>query len=187
LRVGDIPEDQSETTSPPDYVDQDHDTEGAEPGARPDTASSVIRKKRELILEKFSRNFDVDLVRQKRSPATFSTPDDKVRVACTISRQYEDSSSPYWFRYDDRWRMFIKEAAQGYFVLGCTDLDVAFVVPAIEMEKILSQLNTTDQYRERESYWHIFIREQGTGQYGIVLSKSGGFLDLSRFAMNLLN
>ncbi|MBK9214968.1 MAG: DUF262 domain-containing protein [Chloracidobacterium sp.] len=70
-------------------------------------------------------------------------------------------------------------------ILGCTDLDIAFVVPATEMEGILPELNTTDQYRERENYWHIFMREEDSGQYGIVLSKTGGFFNLNRFAMSL--
>ncbi len=136
-------------------------------------------------MHRLSVKENADFIRQNRSPATFAADGRDLKLACTISSPYEDASYPYWFRYDVRWRSFITSAKEGYLILGCTDLDIAFVIPASEMEKIIPQLNTTDQFRNRESYWHIFIREPNPGQFGIVLPKTGNLFDLTPFVLKL--
>jgi hypothetical protein len=140
------------------------------------TETKLVDKKRDDILNEFARLHKIKLVRKSR--ATYWTSDRRFRVACTISKRYEEPKNPYWFGYDHKWRDFVKASEQGFFVLGCMDLKLAFAIPADVMETKLPELNTTDN--ERGMWWHIVIREL-KGQCIMVCAKTGHHLDLTPY------
>lgn len=145
------------------------------------TETALVDKKRDDILNEFARKHVVKLVRKSR--ATYWTADRAFRVACTISKRYEDPKDPYWFGYDHKWREFITSSYEGFFILGGMDLNLAFAIPASVMEAKLNDLNTTDN--TRGMWWHIVLRQQEDGKYFIVCSKTGNHLDLTPYLFNL--
>lgn len=146
-------------------------------------AISSVDQKRQIILDTFSRQIGHKLT--KKSRATYASADGGVHVACTISGRYDNTSYPYWFRYDKRWRDFILSSAEGFLILGCTDLDVAFAIPASAIELIIEKLNTTENYRQRESYWHIFLRRTTNERYVIVVPRGDEDFDLAPFEVHV--
>lgn len=143
------------------------------------TETKLVDKKRDDILNEFARLHKIKLVRKSR--ATYWTSDRNFRVACTISKRYEEPKNPYWFGYDHKWRDFVRVSEQGFFVLGCMDLKLAFAIPADVMETKLPELNTTDN--ERGMWWHIVIREL-EGRYIMVCAKTGHHLELTPYVFN---
>jgi hypothetical protein len=144
-----------------------------------------VDEKRKLVLKAFAQSNGVEL--SKKTRATYSSIDGSVNLACTISAHYDDSSYPYWFRYDQRWRDFVTSSPRGFLILGCMDLDKAFSIPASVMEEVLPKMNTTDGYRDRESYWHVFIKVIDGGKYAIHLSKTREHLDLTPYQFRVQN
>ena len=144
------------------------------------TDTGLVDQKREEILNEFSRQHGVKLVRKSR--ATYWTADRTFRVACTISKRYEEPKDPYWFAFGHKWREFIKASDQGYFVLGCMDLNIAFAIPSSIMEAKLPDLNATDN--ERGHWWHIVIRQLDNKQYVITSSRTGNHLDLTPYVIH---
>jgi hypothetical protein len=65
----------------------------------------------------------------KKSGALYWTTDKQLRVAIGVSSHYESRSWPYWYAYHPQWDAFLKDGTTGFYVLGCTDLDVAFAIP----------------------------------------------------------
>ncbi|MBK7392723.1 MAG: DUF262 domain-containing protein [Chloracidobacterium sp.] len=138
-----------------------------------------VDQKRNSILAAFGKKIGKEF--QKKSRATYATSDETLKIACTISARYEEASYPYWFRYDKRWREFVSSAPDGFLILGCMDLDIAFAIPASAIEEFLPKMNTTDNYRDRESYWHVFVRILEGERYSIYLSKTQEDFDITPY------
>ena len=144
------------------------------------TETGLIDKKRDEILAEVSRIHGIKLIRKSR--ATYWTAGREFRVACTVSKRYEQPKDPYWFGYDHKWREFITASEVGFLVLGCMDLDFAFVIPSTVMEEKLTDLGTTDN--ARGMWWHIVLRQNDNGKYLMVCSKTGKHLDLTPYVVN---
>lgn len=144
------------------------------------TDSALVQTKRETIIAVVGSVIGVKLV--KRSRAMYWDAGHEARIICTISKRYDRSDSQrYWYAYHPKWNEFLSEGKSGYFVLGCMDLEIAFIIPVAEMGKHLNDFNATA--KEDAMYWHIVIAERSKGKYGLVLPKVGGYLDLTPFAI----
>ena len=103
----------------------------------PQRTMDMLRRR---IVSSLAERDGISLIAHKR--AQFWTPDHGVRAACAVSKRY-DRGSKYWYAYHPQWDQFLEAANIGYFVLGCLDKEVAYVLPHAEISGQLSNLNTT--------------------------------------------
>lgn len=162
-----------------------------QPGAEDDNEGSsweftdptLMQEKREQIINAFSRNHGVKLIR--RSRALYWNSEHSFRTVCTVSKRYtKNANIPYWYAYHPQWDEFLSESKDSFFVLGCMDLPVAFAIPLNILRQHLSELNTTTR-ADGTSYWHIKILEQQAGVYTLQMPKSGNHIRLSPFSFEL--
>jgi hypothetical protein len=121
----------------------------------------------------------------KKSRAVYWDSAHTFRAVCTISKRYDRKGSvPYWYAYHPAWDAFLGEVQEGYFVLGCMDLEQAFALPVSTLRQQLSYLNTTTK-PDGTIYWHIKIIEPSPGKFALQLPKTGKSLPLELFAFTL--
>ena len=120
------------------------------------TDFALLDSKRAKIVDAVANRIGAKLI--KKSRALFWDAAHERRVACSVSKRYTKRSSyPYWYAYHPEWDEFLKGGFDSYFVLGCMDLDVAFVIPLKTISAYLSKLNTTTT--DKKTYWHIHLVE----------------------------
>jgi hypothetical protein len=92
--------------------------------AREFTPSEAIQGIRERIVAALARHLECSFV--KKSRALYWDPSRRQRMVCTESKRYANQSLvKYWYASHLQWHAFLQEGESGFFVLGCTDLDVA--------------------------------------------------------------
>jgi hypothetical protein len=140
----------------------------------------VIEALRQRIIIALIKQEGIPLI--KKSQALYWSPDDNrdLRAACTISKHYERTED-YWYAYHPDWDKFLKEARKGYYVLGCVDLNTAFVVPREWIQARLSDLYIST--KGKNSYWHIVLARNGSEM--ILKTRFGTDQPVSQFAINI--
>ena len=147
------------------------------------TDSTLIQTKRETIIEAIGKKTSVKFVKKTR--AMYWDASHEIRLVCTISKRYEKSDNQrYWYAYHPQWNEFLSAGKMGDFVLGCMDLDIAFVIPIKKMQKHLDNFNTTMKEESNIMYWHIVIAERSKGKYELVLPKISDLLNLEPFVLH---
>ena len=147
------------------------------------TNPALMQDKRNQIMNAFAKRHGEKLIR--RSIALYWNSDHNFRTACTVSKRYtRNASVPYWYAYHPRWDDFLGEAEEGFFILGCMDLSIAFAIPVDVIRQHLDELNTTTK-EDGNSYWHIKILEPQSKTYTLQMPKSGNHLSLSQYAFDL--
>jgi hypothetical protein len=106
------------------------------------TPSEVIQGIRERIVAALAHHLECSFV--KKSRALYWDPSRRQRMVCTVSKRYANQSLvKYWYAYHLQWHAFLQEGENGFFVLGCTDLDVAFSLPVAIIREHLEEFHTT--------------------------------------------
>jgi hypothetical protein len=147
------------------------------------TDPSLVQDKRIQIISAFAKQHGQKLIR--RSRALYWSADHSFRTACTVSKRYtRHGSVPYWYAYHPQWDDFLGEAEQGFFILGCMDLSIAFAIPVHVIRQHLEELNTTTR-EDGTSYWHVKILEPQQGAYTLQMPRSGRHVSLSDYAFDL--
>ncbi len=144
----------------------------------PPRKMDMLRKR---IISSLAEREGINLIAHKR--AQFWTPDHDVRAACTISKRYEGNSN-YWYAYHPMWDEFLDAADIGYFVLGCLDKDVAYVLPHTEISGQLSNLNKTSR-QDGRTYWHIHLEDDREIGMSLILRGDGRRQSIAKFEMRL--
>lgn len=114
--------------------------------------------------------------------ASFEDAAKKLRVICTISKKYERGDGGYWYAVHPRNIEFLKDASDGYLILGCMGLDVAYALPLKFVEGLLDELNKTE--KEDHYYWHMIVQLDGDKRV-LNLSKVGKKIDLAPYAFEV--
>lgn len=84
-----------------------------------------------------------------------------------------------------QWHTFLQEGEHGFFVHGCTDLDVAFTLPVAVISDHLAEFHTTEKQDGAGHYYHIKIIETGAEKYSLQLPRSGQTLGLAPYLIQL--
>ncbi|UCI28427.1 pentapeptide repeat-containing protein [Mesorhizobium sp. B2-8-5] len=124
---------------------------------------ALIQKRREIVTAMSSRLGDTLI---QTSQAMYQNADGKKRIACTISKRY-DGRTPYWYAYHPKWDDFLRDASDGYFVLGCLDLKIAFSIPRLVVNRLLIDLHASKT--KTSQYWHVHIGEPAEGEYVLII------------------
>jgi hypothetical protein len=147
------------------------------------TDSTTIQVKRDQIVAAFAGKHHKKLIRTSR--AVYWDADHSFRVVCTVSKRYSRRpSETYWYAYRQTWDRFLRDGKVGHFVLGGTDLQLAFAIPVHVLGDHLEELNTTER-EDGTSYWHINIVERKPRSFALHLPKSGKQLDLAEYTFPL--
>ena len=145
------------------------------------TPTQTVDALRRRILSTLAERDSISLIAHKR--ALFWTPDHDVRAACTISKRY-DGYENYWYAYHPQWDDFLDEANVGYFILGCLNKEVAYVLPHAEITRHLSDLNTTTK-SDGKTYWHVKLKDDERSGMELILPGDNSRKPISRFALKL--
>ena len=145
------------------------------------TDPQLLNAKREVAIEAFAALRGTNLL--KRSRTFFWSHDRQLRVCCTVSKRYEGDYQPYWYAYHPKWDTFLAEG-EGYLILCCMDLDVAFAIPQTWFAQNKDNLNSTEKPEDR-LYWHIPLTTMADGSLAINLSKIGQKYRLDPYKFSL--
>lgn len=107
-------------------------------------------------IARIEKALDISLVKQSR--ASFSSPDDSVRVLCAISR-FHERVKRYWFAFHPHQGDFLAAAGQSYVAFGCGAAKTLFLIPYDDFKPWLASFNKTE--RPDRFYWHVKIRHSG--------------------------
>jgi hypothetical protein len=148
------------------------------------TLSAVIQGIREKIVAALGHQLECSFV--KKSRTLYWDPTRRQRVVCTVSKRYANQGpAKYWYGYHLQWHAFLLEGERGFFVLGCTDLDVAFMLPVDTLSEHLEEFYTTEQKDGSVRYYHIQIVDVGAEKYALQLPHSGRTLVLDPYLIRL--
>lgn len=152
------------------------------------TDSKLLEQKRIDIIDALGKREQVTLI--KNSQAKYWDSTHKVRSVITISKKYEKGASSqyehgYWYAYHPNWNTFLQSGDRSYFVLGCMDLNIAFVIPQKLIETNLEHFNITPKKEKRDMIWHISTRKTNDGQYLILLPKKHDTLSINEYILEL--
>jgi hypothetical protein len=170
---------------------QDVEEVGADPPVDPDgkrppsekTAPSDLAEARKRIIRSADLQIGDSLITKTR--ATYWSADHRLRIACTISKRYENQGAmKYWYAYHPSWDEFLSEGTDSWLALGCVDLDVMFLIPRNVIYELLPHLNATSKPND-DSYWHLKIAESKPGVYFLKVPFPGTDLDLTTFQTKL--
>lgn len=127
-------------------------------GAQEKTPSEIIEQVRQSALSAVSAALGVRLQRESR--AMYKSVDGSVRIACSVSKVFDNGG--LWYAFHPAWNEFLKDGTSGYFVLGVVSRPLAFLIPRELLVSELGNLWTTTK-KDGKMYWHIVIRPRDNG------------------------
>jgi hypothetical protein len=141
-------------------VDIDSDVEPEEIGETTRTPSRPV-KFHEACVDRISTHLAEPLVKQGR--CTYTNADQKTRVLCIISREYQRSGAiRYWYAFHPSQQKFLNEGVNSFVALGCGSAQHIVLFPSEEFQKHLPKMRTTES--RGRYYWHVEIFRQD-GRY----------------------
>ena len=142
------------------------------------TPREILDSVRNRIIAAISKKEKATLIAHKR--VQYGSSDKKVRVVCPVSKQYNGEG--YWFAYHPRYNIFLQEAKQGYFALGCIGQNFGYAIPHSVMIKLLNSMNVTP--RGEKTYWHVHLDPNGKNGFDLSL-KRGEKFNLDNYKINI--
>lgn len=143
------------------------------------TSPQELNAMRERIVAALGKRFGSSLVRRRQ--ALYETADTKRRASISISKKYNREYQPYWYAFHPSWEEFLDGGVEAVHVLGCMDLDQAFVIPLNILKDFLPKLNQT--VRDGKAYWHVVITTIEGGALALYSSRTGERVPLAPFAI----
>ena len=148
---------------------------------RQHTSRKAIDNLRERIISSLSEREKISLIAHKRTQ--YWTPDHNIRVVCSISKRYSGTCN-YWYAYHTKWHKLLGAGEIGYFILGCLDKNIAYVIPHAEVSEQLSDLNTTTP-PHKDKYWHIQLEDNQEEGMLLILQGKNKRKSMTDFKMRL--
>lgn len=147
------------------------------------TPSDIIQTVRERIVTSISLAHSTRYLRKSR--ALYWDPNRSHRIVCTVSKRYTNQGNmKYWYAYHPQWSDFLREGVQSFFVLGCTDIEIAFVLPENVVRSHLAEFHVTER-SDGSRYYHIKIIENARGGYFLQLPRASDDLSLAPFEIKV--
>jgi hypothetical protein len=117
---------------------------------------------------------------QRRRYSLYSDVADEIHAVVAISKPYKESDT-YWFAYhEEPQRRFLLQARLGVMMLGTTDSEDAFAVPAEVLEKHWAELNSTVRENGKE-YKHLHLYKARSG--ATLRLKNGSDLSIEAYRL----
>ena len=134
---------------------------------------------REACVQRIKAALEKDFLR--RSRATFSTPDDKVRLVCAVSKKYKKPSyAAYWYAFHPHQQKFLSSTSDSFVAFGCGSPDQALLIPFESFRPWLEEMNQTQ--RDDGSFcWHVHIHREEGGKFFLQRKKGASRPEITRF------
>jgi len=118
-------------------------------------------------IARIEKVLDATLIKQSR--ASFSSPDNSIKVLCSVSR-FHEKGKRYWFAFHPHQDEFLSGTEKAFVAFGCGDPERLLLIPYVDFKPLLGNFNKTE--RNDRFYWHVKIRETAklywlTGRAGI--------------------
>lgn len=147
------------------------------------TDANLMQAKRDKIVTSFANKLNKSFI--QKSKAQYWDGNHQARVVCAVSKRYtKNQTIPYWYAFHTHYVDFLGEGNEGYLILGCMDMEVAFGIPVDVIKNRLNELNTTTR-NDGKLYWHLKIVEQRPSEYQLQMPVSGNHLDLKDYIFNV--
>jgi len=118
---------------------------------------------------------------QKKSRASFYTPEDDVRLVCYVSReQRRAGQSLYWFAFQPHQESFLRAGSAAYVAFGCGSPEQILLVPFGEFADWIERMNVTD--KGERTYRHVHIHQQGD-EFSLRLKADSPDVDLTPYRL----
>ncbi len=92
----------------------------------------------------------------KRSFASYSSPDERIKVICINSREYKKAKvSGFWFAFHPHQRDLLSDGLKTFLALGCGSKENILLIPGAAFVNWLERFHITEL--EGRFYWHIRI------------------------------
>ncbi len=125
--------------------------------------------------------FELDEALVRRSRATFSTPEDRLRVVCVVSKAYEHAGqTEYWYSFHPHQAEFLETAPDSFVALGCGAPEQILLIRFQKFAPWLDAMNRTDK-GQGEFYWHVKVRRSSAGTFDLRLRKGTQPPDLTEY------
>lgn len=118
-----------------------------------------------------------------KSRALYLTKDGQTKLFCAVSKRYPTTYAEYWYTYRLSHQKFFEGTQNSYIALGCTDNPQIFLIPAQNIEAIISSLNCTES-KTGNKYWHLCIAKESENFVLVTQKDKDNFL-LNDFLMPL--
>jgi hypothetical protein len=133
----------------------------------------------EACIDRFVNWQNIILV--KRSRTSYSTPDNKTAIICSVSKSHvRQSHTSYWFAFHSYQKDFLEKAAAGFLVLGCGSKNDILAIPFSDLSNWLNDLWITE--RDDSMYWHLRVHAEGN-KLRLDRKKGKGRLDVTRYRL----
>ena len=133
-------------------------------------------------MQRIQLALDESLVR--RSRATFSTPADRLRVVCAVSKEYRHADhTAYWFAFHPHQAQFLEAASDSIVALGCGSPEQILLIPFERFAPWLDAMHRTEREHGR-SYWHVRVHRSSAGSFHLRLRKGTQPPDLTEHLLS---
>jgi hypothetical protein len=100
------------------------------------------------------KHLNVKLIRL--SQRRYSSSDDRLRVTCAVSKEYDRGVGPYyWFGFPPSFDRLLSESESGYACFGCGSAENIVLIPISFLHEHLGRMSLT-----LETHWHTIIERE---------------------------
>lgn len=115
---------------------------------------------------------ELNIALNKTGKKTFISEDGKNGYIVSTSKMYpQGNREKYWFAYRRKPFEKINDCEEKYVIYGCKDETTLLILPVIEIEKRLENMNPSTDEDGNIKHWHIVIFKDHSGQMTWMLSK----------------
>jgi hypothetical protein len=133
----------------------------------------------EDCIKRVQKKLGVSLVKRTRSG--YSTPDDKLAVVCSVSKEHSPEKNPnYWFAFHPHQQEFLAHYFSTYVAFGCGSGKQVLLVPYKTFEPWLEDSWTTTN--DDRTYWHVVIYRKAQ-KFELRLRKGKKAIDVTPFLL----
>ena len=115
----------------------------------------------------------------KQSRGTYTSPDGKLAVLCTVSKTYERSGQDsYWFAVHQYQKEYFEARPAAFVAFGCGSENLLLLIPIADFFSWISEMNTSSV--PPRFYWHVIIRSN-KGKMTLHRKKGAPIIDLTHY------
>lgn len=115
----------------------------------------------------------------KRSFASYSSPDESLKIICINSREYKKTkASGYWFAFHPHQRDLLRDGSKTFLALGCGSKENILLIPGPTFVQWLERFHITEL--EGRFYWHIRI-DKDKDRYLLRVKKGAEVVPLDQY------
>ena len=123
----------------------------------------------------------VDIPFVKRGNTSYSSPEDKVRLVCAVSKRYQRAGKNfYWYAFHPSQQDFLSAGAQSFIAYGCGGPEKIMLIPSDKFLPLVNELNTT--VKDARQYWHVQFFESSSGKLLLALTQ-GRRVDVTEYLL----